>query len=293
MKDNLWEETKLEQSKKHEIDGVEIANHTTRKIKIKLEKNECENIWTKNCPNCNIELFYKSPISYKRSIRDKVECKKCSFSKRIVQKCNICKKVLWINDETNTRHCVKCEKIEKLSGNLFIKKCKTCQKDILYKSEITYKRSLRSGVECKSCSKLGEKNPSKNLIGDLNPSRRPDVRTKLRISRRKQIEDRYGHQISPNYNISFCKLILDIEKEFNWNGLHAENGGEFYIESLGYWLDYYEPNLNIVIEFDEKHHKFQKEKDFKRQSEITDFLKCKFYRIKEEEKHLWKQILTS
>jgi len=47
MKGNLWEETKLEQSKKHGIDGVETANLITNEIKIELEKNECENIWKK------------------------------------------------------------------------------------------------------------------------------------------------------------------------------------------------------------------------------------------------------
>ena len=36
--------------------------------------------------------------------------------------------------------------------------------------------------------------------------------------------------------------------------MHAENIGEFCIKELGYFLDYYEPNLNLVIEWNEKQH---------------------------------------
>jgi len=65
------------------------------------------------------------------------------------------------------------------------------------------------------------------------------------------------------------------------------NGGEFYIKELGYWVDYYEPTKNIVIEWDEKNRHYRKgqltEKDIKRQEEITECLKCKFIRIKSED----------
>ena len=62
---------------------------------------------------------------------------------------------------------------------------------------------------------------------------------------------------------------------------HAENGGEFYIKELGYWVDYYEPNLNIVIEYDEFAHRRKQKKDVKRQQQIETLLKCKFVRIAE------------
>lgn len=53
---------------------------------------------------------------------------------------------------------------------------------------------------------------------------------------------------------------------------------------MGYWVDYYEPNLNIVIEWDEKHHYINEElknKDINRMNEIKEYLKCKFYRYNE------------
>ena len=97
----------------------------------------------------------------------------------------------------------------------------------------------------------------------------------------------------PNYNKDACELFDTINESMNWNGQHAENGGEFFIKELGYWVDYYEPTLNIVIEFDDKSHnlKSKKERDARRQKEIEEHLGCKFYRIPHNRKDEWKKIL--
>ena len=62
------------------------------------------------------------------------------------------------------------------------------------------------------------------------------------------------------------------------------NGGEFYIKELGYWLDGYDKENNVVYEFDEKYHdnQKQKQKDMLRQQDIINHLKCNFIRIKDE-----------
>lgn len=54
---------------------------------------------------------------------------------------------------------------------------------------------------------------------------------------------------------------------------------------MGYFLDGYDKENNIVYEFDEAYHnsKKQKEKDLIREEKIKNFLKCKFIRIKENE----------
>ena len=66
--------------------------------------------------------------------------------------------------------------------------------------------------------------------------------------------------------------------------MHAENGGEYHIKELGYWVDGYSPTKNIVIEYDEEYHftkngRYRK-KDIQRQLEIEKFLNCIFIRIK-------------
>ena len=61
--------------------------------------------------------------------------------------------------------------------------------------------------------------------------------------------------------LSFCfinEFFDELNKENGWSGRHAKNGGEVSVG--GFWLDYYEPNLNLVIEWDERHHKYPKKK---------------------------------
>ena len=89
----------------------------------------------------------------------------------------------------------------------------------------------------------------------------------------------------PNFSEKACEYIDYLNKKNGWNLQHALNGGE--IICLGYWLDGYDKDLNIVFEYDEpKHYKDKennilKDKDIERQNEIIENLHCKFYRYNE------------
>lgn len=89
----------------------------------------------------------------------------------------------------------------------------------------------------------------------------------------------------PNFNIKACEYFDKIMKETGTHIQHALNGGEFCIKELGYFVDGYDKENNIVYEFDENYHntKVQKEKDILREEQIKKVLKCKFIRIKENE----------
>lgn len=89
----------------------------------------------------------------------------------------------------------------------------------------------------------------------------------------------------PGYNPSSIPIIEAKADELGITDLqHAENGGEYHIEELGYFVDGYSKEKNIVIEYDEPHHlsELQSKKDKKRQHEITEYLKCEFIRISEK-----------
>lgn len=91
-------------------------------------------------------------------------------------------------------------------------------------------------------------------------------------------------QLKPNYNPNGCEILNEHSKVSGSFIQHAENGGEYHIKELGYWVDGYDKENNIVYEIDENHH-FDidgnlREKDMYRQQEIEDYLKCKFIRIK-------------
>ena len=65
-----------------------------------------------------------------------------------------------------------------------------------------------------------------------------------------------------------------------WKNI-VENAGEYHIKELGYWVDGYDKNKNVVIEYYENAHKYKKERDEQRKQEIIDFLDCKFIELKE------------
>ena len=131
--------------------------------------------------------------------------------------------------------------------------------------------SFRSGYRCPECFRERQRNPSQ------------ETRKKMRLSKIKDMESKYG-QTSPNYNPEGCRMIDEYGKENNYNFQHAENGGEYHIKELGYWVDGYDKKRNTVIEIDEYHH-FDRDgnlskKDLERQKEISDFLGCKFIRLR-------------
>lgn len=74
------------------------------------------------------------------------------------------------------------------------------------------------------------------------------------------------------------------------NNLRNISGGEFYIKELGYWLDGYDKDKNIAVEYDErKHFKVNgelKDKDIHRMNEIISHLNCSFYRYNQPKNEL-------
>ena len=104
---------------------------------------------------------------------------------------------------------------------------------------------------------------------------------KTRLRRIKEIvRDKFnGNQMIPSYNPKGCEIFDKISKEKGIHIQHAMNGGEYHIKELGYWVDGYVSINNVVYEFDEKYHKYQKENDIIRENEITNLLECEFIRI--------------
>ena len=221
------------------------------------------NNYTRNCVTCNKILIYSS---YKN---------------------------LW-RANSNNASCVDCtRKIPKKSKQpIFSTVCVTCNKLILYSSMETLRKS--KSVNCQSCLQKPlstgrthtneskqkiSKNHAKYWMGKKRPMS-DESKNKIRLSTIDFIKRNKG-QCAPRYNPAACQIFNEINEEFGLFGKHAENGGEFYIKELGYWLDYYEPTLNLVIEYDELAHSRKEKKDMERQNQIETLLKCKFVRIKE------------
>ena len=86
--------------------------------------------------------------------------------------------------------------------------------------------------------------------------------------------------IFPVFNRKACEYLDNLGKEKGWNLQHALNGGEYYIEALGYWVDGYDKKRNIVVEYDDPFHNkpLRMLKDENRMKEIKRYLQCQFYR---------------
>ena len=132
-------------------------------------------------------------------------------------------------------------------------------------------------------AQLGEKNhnygkhPTQEALKKMRLAR-------LRILKENKFE---GGQVSPMYNSNACKFFAKFDQENNTDGMYATNGGEYHVEELGYFPDYFNPDLKLIMEWDEERHYRNnqlKEKDIKRQKEIENlFPSFKFVRIREKD----------
>lgn len=140
-------------------------------------------------------------------------------------------------------------------------------KDKISKSQI---KRLKDHPEIKEriyTNKDRNKKISLSKMGDLNPSKRPEVREKQREIRNRQILELGG---GPNIGKDETQILDELELSLGYKI-------ERQYSVCGYFTDGYIPELNLVIEIDE--HPKIKERDIRRQNEIKSKLNCSFIRI--------------
>lgn len=229
--------------------------------------------FNRTCPVCNNILNYSSYKNLWRANKKGAPCVECT--KKLPKKPKL---------EQYSRECPSCSKILYYSSveTLTKSKNKQCQSCI--------QRPLSTGrLHTEETKRKISKNHAKYWTGTggywKNKTRSEETRKKLRLIFANKLKKRLTGTL--RYNPEAVRLFEQLEKEFGFDGIYGtkNNSGEFYIKKLGYWVDYYEPKLNLVIEYDEKYHErpAQKLRDIKRQEEIINLLKCKFIRIKESD----------
>ena len=220
-------------------------------------------------------------------------------------KCDICGKIC------DTRHLLKQHQLlehnytksslVKIKDNVYQYECKYCHKK--------FKTAKLGGGHMINCPNhpnkdkyvLSHKRTGKTLSkkihsGELIPfwkgrKHSSESCKKMRIKAIKRIFNLKG-KFNCNYNKKSIQFFDNLSKEKGWNLQHAENGGEITV--LGYWLDAYDKERNIVVEYDEPRHYIDIEnnvlceKDLKRQQEIINHLHGEFWRYNEKMKCLWK-----
>jgi len=131
---------------------------------------------------------------------------------------------------------------------------------------------------------LFEQRPDNHINSEYGCPFCADKERRLKAIERIEKNKLNGHQLVPNYNPNACEIFDKLSEEKDIHIQHAQNGGEYHLKNLGYWVDGYDEVNNTVYEFDEKYHESEKQqkKDLIRQNEIINHLECEFIRIKEK-----------
>jgi len=249
-------------------------------------------MFERKCPKCGRVIKYSSKKCLDRSIKKKRLCSICAGKARYV--------------DGKHPYNYKGEKPP------FERSCPKCGKILKHFTSASLKAIAKKGRTCRSCANKGENNPMYGRTGEKCPRYGtigekhplfgvpvPEDRKKkiskhhkgIKLSEEhkqslsraaiKRIKESPG-QFAPNYNLKSIPILQQVARDLGLNIQHAENGGEFYIKGLGYWVDGYDKEKNVVIEYYEKAHNRFREKDEKRKQEIMNFLKCEFIEIWED-----------
>lgn len=268
--------------------NYDITETVTRSVKTEWVIVENKRCRIRRCPACGHILIYKSKRGYFNCKKRNSLCGRCATKKRINEHGNPLpyKGGIKLTDDHKRKLSVAGVYRHKkykhpMKGRSHTKECIE-----RVKLKMTGKGNPMYGKRHteETRKKISETRKLKKIPG---PTMSVDGLKRLRQKRIKEIEiDRYnGNQIIPSFNKKSCLFFDLLEKELGWNGHYATKNREYHIKELGYFLDYYEPTKNIVVEWDERRHYnvdgTLKEKDRVRQKQIEDFLRCKVLRIDE------------
>ena len=283
------------------------------------------NKFSRKCGTCDCDILYKSKSQYNDAVKHDRICKLCSNKKNasvrkivydgnLIKECNICgykhtfssyKK--YRNAKDNNEYLCKLCAVKKTHKNKIVSD--DTKKLISDSRKIGWKNGEYDNAKILwSKNMSGKNNPmyGSNRTGSLNPfygkthtldtkkylskihkkeNLSNDIRYKMSLSAKNRVIK--SGMPSVNYNSEACKIIDNYGNENGYNFQHAENGGEYKIriDNIHYFVDGYDKDKNIVIEYYENFHKWNIEKDKKRKQKIIDKLDCEFIELKEWELH--------
>lgn len=246
------------------------------------------NICNKNMKKENIsDTCYRCRRNNSKKGGNCVKCNNKLSHKNISNICLKCKKLTnKIYEQTIQKYCSSCGEKIRLDNNYEVcKKCRYQKNKYCFDCNKEIKGFTKTG-KCKSCWQKGRKRPIefglKMSVINTGRKQSKEERKNKRIAHLKRIEN-LGIKVFPNFNNDSILIIEQYGKDHGYNFQHAKNDGEYHIKELGYFVDGYDKNKNVVIEYYETAHGYIEkiEKDKIRKQEIIDFLKCEFIEIYE------------
>lgn len=223
------------------------------------------------CPICDRQILYRNARAFHNAQRRNQICRSCGQAKNrreypMSRKCPRCGKLLTYTDKTS---CYKADRKNTVCGS--------CRSMLQMQCPETREKRIRALKKVKHVWHY-KTTEARKRNGTYSVSE--EQREKLRIINvERKIQD--GTLSWPNYNRHACELFRRLESDLNLNGHYATKNKEKRIGR--YWVDYYEPTVNIVVEYDEPYHFDSngnlRQQDINRQKWIIDRLKCNFIRI--------------
>ena len=219
--------------------------------------------YMRNCPICNTELKTTNKYWNAKALNENRSCNKCAKIGRV------------FSDEHRRKlrenHADISGKLNPFSGKSHTNE--SIDKMLATRgNHPTWKQNASNTMKRIRNEYWGNDNPMNNV----------DSVHKIRIKRIEEIRRNHNGQISPNYNVNAIPIIEAKASELGITDIqHAQNGGEYYIKELGYWVDGYSREKNIVIEYYEKFHRNQIKRDSIRETSIKKLLGCEFIIIYE------------
>ena len=207
----------------------------------------------RNCPECNREIYYCTKYVLESAILNNTKCRSCGKKGKLHP--------MFGKSFSN-------EHRKKLSDAHKGKKCSTESKEKIRLKAIGRKVSEETRRKM-SVAKTGKVSWKKGLKGFVFSE---ETKRKLRNFAANQPR-RFGRAVD--------KGQVELINKWNTLGFNFEINYKLHTDEVLYFLDGYDKERNIVMEYDGKNHLLskQKEKDLIRQNKIIDILKPKkFFR---------------
>jgi hypothetical protein len=215
------------------------------------------NLHVRICPICNVEIQHKNKYSCKKGIELNKPCGVCS--RRLVGLNN---KGRQKTKETRQKISKKIKNHPSIKGNK--ERGQKIHEKLINRDVSSWHKGKTSIIQC--CIGCGTEIETQQHRIDTHKFCGRECQTQYYW---------YKGIWQPRFNPNACKIIEQYGLENGYNFQHALNGGEFYIKDLGYFVDGYDKEKNVVIEYYEKHHNNQIEKDMYRIQQIKQKLNCK------------------
>lgn len=292
---NIWDEKNYTEPKKSFLNNNEnVQNDIMSATKNGSIKSKCNDIGlTRRCPECRHVLSYSNKYKLIRANKKNSKCTKCcnkhppdnNIYYRLCPKCgnriDYVKKCRFVAAEKNNCKCKSCAMVdmaknrplpdEQARKNMSI--AQTGRKH----TEETLKKMCGKNNGMYGVFRCGEQNP---FFGEKHDE---ETCRKMRVSAINRVLKNKG---CVNIGKREIEYFTKLENEMQWNGIfYGKNENQHVLKDLGYSLDYYEPNLNIVVEYDEPRHYVcgkLKNKDITRMNNIKSKLGCRFFRYNEK-----------